>query len=36
MGFEGSRFKRFGQAVQAGLREGGGGRVAHGRSLLTK
>jgi hypothetical protein len=30
MGFQGGRLERFGQAVQAGLFDGGGGGVAHG------
>jgi hypothetical protein len=36
MGFECSGFKRFGQALKAGLVHGSGRRVAHGWGLLKK
>jgi hypothetical protein len=35
MGFKGGGLERFGQALEAGLFDGEGGRVAHG-VLLTK
>jgi hypothetical protein len=33
MGFKGSRLKRLGQALKAGLLNGGGGLVAHGLGI---
>jgi hypothetical protein len=33
MGFKGGRFERFGQALKAGLFEGEGRRVAHGKAF---
>jgi hypothetical protein len=33
MGFKGSGLERFGQALKAGLFEGEGRRVAHGKAL---
>jgi hypothetical protein len=36
MGFQRGRFKRFGQALKAGLMGRGGGGVAHGEGLFKK
>ncbi len=36
MGFKGGGLERFGQALKAGLFDGEGGRVAHGKGFRQK